>query len=90
MGPDGFEPSTPVLSGLCSNQLSYGPRSYRKDCACKKPSVKIIIKIAKLANFAHQNLQLTVYSLQITVFSVLRALFSVISKFFRRKNLERR
>ena len=27
MGPDGLEPSTPVLSGLCSNQLSYGPVS---------------------------------------------------------------
>ena len=25
MGPEGLEPSTPVLSGLCSNQLSYGP-----------------------------------------------------------------
>ncbi len=25
MGPSGFEPLTPVLSGLCSNQLSYGP-----------------------------------------------------------------
>ena len=25
MGPRGFEPLTPVLSGLCSNQLSYGP-----------------------------------------------------------------
>ena len=25
VGPEGFEPSTPVLSGLCSNQLSYGP-----------------------------------------------------------------
>ena len=25
LGPDGLEPSTPVLSGLCSNQLSYGP-----------------------------------------------------------------
>ena len=27
MGPSGFEPLTPVLSGLCSNQLSYGPDS---------------------------------------------------------------
>ena len=25
MGPSGLEPLTPVLSGLCSNQLSYGP-----------------------------------------------------------------
>ena len=25
VGPSGFEPLTPVLSGLCSNQLSYGP-----------------------------------------------------------------
>ena len=25
VGPEGFEPSTPVLSGLCSNKLSYGP-----------------------------------------------------------------
>ena len=25
VGPRGFEPLTPVLSGLCSNQLSYGP-----------------------------------------------------------------
>ena len=25
VGPEGLEPSTPVLSGLCSNQLSYGP-----------------------------------------------------------------
>jgi hypothetical protein len=25
VGPKGFEPLTPVLSGLCSNQLSYGP-----------------------------------------------------------------
>ena len=26
MGPRGFGPLTPVLSGLCSNQLSYGPK----------------------------------------------------------------
>ena len=25
VGPSGLEPLTPVLSGLCSNQLSYGP-----------------------------------------------------------------
>ena len=25
VGPRGFGPLTPVLSGLCSNQLSYGP-----------------------------------------------------------------
>ena len=29
MGPEGLEPSTPVLSGLCSNQLSYGPKLIR-------------------------------------------------------------
>ena len=28
MGPEGLEPSTPVLSGLCSNQLSYGPEAF--------------------------------------------------------------
>ena len=28
VGPSGFEPETPVLSGLCSNQLSYGPDSF--------------------------------------------------------------
>ncbi len=31
MGPSGLEPLTPVLSGLCSNHLSYGPvRSHSK------------------------------------------------------------
>ena len=27
VGPRGFEPLTPSLSGTCSNQLSYGPKS---------------------------------------------------------------
>ena len=28
VGPSGLEPLTPVLSGLCSNQLSYGPELF--------------------------------------------------------------
>lgn len=30
VGPSGLEPLTPVLSGLCSNQLSYGPEFLKK------------------------------------------------------------
>ena len=44
VGPEGLEPSTPVLSGLCSNQLSYGPEikclpTVRQVCitACAMP-----------------------------------------------------
>ena len=28
MGPDGLEPSTPRLSSVCSNQLSYEPSCF--------------------------------------------------------------
>ncbi len=31
LGPSGFEPLTPALSALCSNQLSYGPERVTKD-----------------------------------------------------------
>ena len=31
MGPSGLEPLTPVLSGLCSNQLSYGPEFLNRE-----------------------------------------------------------
>ena len=34
VGPDGFEPSTSVLSGQRSNQLSYGPE---RTCFCGSP-----------------------------------------------------
>ena len=34
MGPRGFGPLTPVLSGLCSNQLSYGPNLRAKPFMC--------------------------------------------------------
>ncbi len=33
VGLTGFEPVTPVLSGLCSNQLSYKPVVLYQDCA---------------------------------------------------------
>ena len=37
VGPSGFEPLTPVLSGLCSNQLSYGPEIKCKHFCCAMP-----------------------------------------------------
>ena len=38
MGPSGFEPLTPVLSGLCSNQLSYGPE-FKCNVYCVMPLI---------------------------------------------------
>jgi hypothetical protein len=39
VGPSGFEPLTPVLSGLCSNQLSYGPASLFEKKAKPRDSI---------------------------------------------------
>ena len=41
VGPDGFEPSTPRLSSVCSNQLSYEPDiGYRIDENRRSPMVE--------------------------------------------------
>ncbi len=48
VGPSGFEPLTPVLSGLCSNQLSYGPKfkclSNDRRPACLRQEIHAALK----------------------------------------------